>query len=432
MKKTLICAGLLCAVVLLCCQHMAQAKEMNLHDAARVGEITRVRQILEQGTDVNIRDQQQNTPLHVAIYHGKIAVAVFLIHKGADINAYNCYHETPLFYAASQGQKEAAELLLQKGADVNARDASQDTPLFYAASKGKTEVVQLLLQKGAEVNAKDRHNETPLHWASSHGKTEVVTLLIKKGAYARGEKPVNIKGSEVKATTLHDVTTGQNVLKDSITGMVFSFIKGGCFKMGSDKGNKDERPGHTVCVGNFYMGEYEVTQGQWKSIMGNNQSWFTKCGDSCPVENVSWYDAQEFIRRLNIKTGFTKYRLPTEAEWEYAAKAGTESERYGDIGQIAWYDKNSGKQTHEVGQKKPNAWGLYDMLGNVWEWTQDWYGEYPSGLLKDPKGPLSGLTRVVRGGSWHSSAGDTRSAFRISRLPSGTYFAMGFRLVAMN
>jgi formylglycine-generating enzyme required for sulfatase activity len=411
---------------------MAQAKEMKLHDAARRGDILTVRLQLGKGVNVNARDQLQNTPLHIAVYHGKIEVAALLIQTGADVNAYNSSHETPLFYAASQGENAAAELLLQKGADVNARDNPKNTPLFYAVFRGKKEMVLLLLQKGADANAINHNGETPLRWASSHNKKEIAETLVQKGAIISSEKPVGTKRSEVKTTKRNEATSSTNIFKDSNTGMEFVFIKGGCFQMGSNNADMDERPVHTACTSGFYLGRYEVTQGQWKKIMAHNPSKFTSCGDFCPVENVSWNDAQSFIQRLNAKTRSAKYRLPTEEEWEYAARAGTESERYGDIDEIAWYEKNSGQHTHKVGTKVPNAWGLYDMLGNVWEWVQDGYSYYPSDQLKNPVETPSNLYRIARGGSWNSSAEDTRSAFRNSHSQSDRYSAMGFRLVAMN
>jgi formylglycine-generating enzyme required for sulfatase activity len=178
----------------------------------------------------------------------------------------------------------------------------------------------------------------------------------------------------------------------------------------------------------------ELTQGQWERIMGSNPSYFEKYGNDCPVENVSWNDVQEFIRKLNQKEGTDKYRLPTEAEWEYAARscrkaevyAGTSSESA--LGDYAWYDANSGNKTHPVGRKQPNGLGLYDMSGNVWEWCRDWYGNYPSGSVTDPTGPSSGSHRVIRGGSWRVSAGDCRSALRRSVTPGVSYFGVGFRL----
>jgi len=169
------------------------------------------------------------------------------------------------------------------------------------------------------------------------------------------------------------------------------------------KGGTFTRDGSNVTVGDFYICKYEVTQELWEEVMGNNPSEFTE-GENLPVENVSWDDAQEFIRKLNSITG-KKYRLPTEAEWEFAARGGNNSKGYkysgsDDINQVAWYDDNSGNRTYPVGQKAPNELGIYDMSGNVWEWCSDWYGDYPSGAVTNPTGPVNGSNRVFRGGSW--------------------------------
>ncbi|GHU48587.1 hypothetical protein AGMMS50289_25360 [Betaproteobacteria bacterium] len=182
------------------------------------------------------------------------------------------------------------------------------------------------------------------------------------------------------------------------------------------------------------LGKYEVTQGEWEAVMGSNPSKFN--GRSNPVEQVSWDDVQTFIQRLNAKEGTRKYRLPTEAEWEYAARAGTKStysfgDDAGQLGAYAWYHDNSGNQTHPVGQKKPNPWGLYDMHGNVLEWVNDWYDEsyYSRSASNDPAGPSSGRLRVLRGGSWLGSAGFLRSAYRINHFtPDNRYGIIGFRL----
>jgi formylglycine-generating enzyme required for sulfatase activity len=156
--------------------------------------------------------------------------------------------------------------------------------------------------------------------------------------------------------------------------MEFVWIPAGEFMMGSNSGNSDEKPVHGVRITKgFWMGKYEVTQGQWRDVTGRNPSNFEK-GDHYPVERVSWQDVQGFIRRLNARTG-QEFRLPTEAEWEYVCRAGTPGERYGNIDDIAWYDQNSGGSTQPVDRKTPNAFGLYDMLGNVWELVQDWYDE---------------------------------------------------------
>jgi formylglycine-generating enzyme required for sulfatase activity len=221
-------------------------------------------------------------------------------------------------------------------------------------------------------------------------------------------------------------------------GMEFVLIPAGSFQMGADRNfeeaSDDETPQHRVTISRpFYLGKTEVTQAQWTAVMGNNPSKFK--GRTNPVEQVSWDDVQEFIRRLNRKEGTDKYRLPTEAEWEYAARAGTTSAySFGDdasyLGRYAWYDGNSGDRPHPVGQKPPNAWGLHDMHGNVWEWVQDWYdgnyyGRSPS---TDPRGPSSGSSRVYRGGSWIYDAAYCRSANRYSYWPDYRYDNLGFRL----
>jgi len=209
-------------------------------------------------------------------------------------------------------------------------------------------------------------------------------------------------------------------------GMKFVLIPAGSFMMGSDSGDSDEKPVHRVTISRaFQMQTTEVTQGQWRAVMGDNPSEF-KNGDDYPVEHVSWDDAQEFLKRLNQLDPGKNYRLPTEAEWEYACRAGTTGERYGELDAIAWYNNNSGNQTHPVGKKQPNAWGLYDMLGNVWEWCQDRYGSYPAGAVTDPRGPSSGIARVVRGGSC-SGDDNVRCANRGRYFPDDRYLSDGFR-----
>ena len=200
-------------------------------------------------------------------------------------------------------------------------------------------------------------------------------------------------------------------------------------------GQADEKPVHTVCVDDYYIGKYEVTQGQWQSVMGNNPSFFKNCGEKCPVEQVSWNDIQEFIKKLNAKTG-KKYRLPTEAEWEYAARSGGKKEKYAgtssdvELGKYAWYSANSGGSAHPSGQKQPNSLGLYDMTGNVWEWCQDWYGEkyYSQSTRKNPSGPQSGTRRVLRGGAWLFEPAGIRAATRYGLTPASRSDLYGFRL----
>ena len=214
-------------------------------------------------------------------------------------------------------------------------------------------------------------------------------------------------------------------------GMEFAWVPAGEFRMGSTSAEAgyDEHPVTRVRISRgYWLGKYEVTQDQWQAVMGTNPSEFSGCG-RCPVETVSWDDAQAFIRQLNARGGGAWYRLPTEAEWEYAARAGTIGDRYGNLDSIAWHDANSGDRTHPVAQKMPNAWGLHDMLGNVSEWVQDWYGGYPGGSMTDPTGPVSGSTRVLRGGGWISYARYCRAAARYGSSPGGRNNSLGLRLL---
>ena len=217
------------------------------------------------------------------------------------------------------------------------------------------------------------------------------------------------------------------------------FVRGGCFRMGDTfgDGNLNERPVHKVCLDDFYIGKYDVTQGQWRAVMGENASYSEHFEDDYPVQRASWNDVQEFIRKLNEESG-QKYRLPTEAEWEYAARSGGKQEEWpgtnnrAKLGDYAWYKANSGYHMHPVGRKKPNGLGLYDMAGNVWQWVQDWYGKnyYAKGAeTKNPSGPADGKYKVLRGGSWSNGARSLRASMRSKSEPSWKYFdSFGFRL----
>jgi formylglycine-generating enzyme required for sulfatase activity len=219
-------------------------------------------------------------------------------------------------------------------------------------------------------------------------------------------------------------------------GMEFILIEAGSFQMGSDgsdeNGYKDETPQHMVAISKpFYLGKFEVTQSQWEAVMGENPSEFK--GNDNPVEKVSWDDAQAFISKLNEKEGTTAYRLPTEAEWEYAARAGTSTAySFGDdpkeLADYAWYGDNSRGATRPVGTKKPNPWGLYDVYGNVYEWVGDRYGGYAASSATDPKGSLMGSSRVIRGGSWDSDVGHCQSTRRGHNEQPFEYNTLGFRL----
>ncbi len=244
--------------------------------------------------------------------------------------------------------------------------------------------------------------------------------------------------SNIDHFTINSLPTYTNSL-----GQVFVLLPPGTFIMGSpldEPGrDKDETQHQVTLTQSFYMQTTEVTQAQWEAVMGSNPSYFSGCA-SCPVENISWNDVQNYIAQINLR-GEGTYGLPTEAQWEYAVRAGTttafpngeitETECKADphLVAIGWYCYNSEYITNPVGLKSPNAWGLYDISGNVWEWCQDWYAGYPSGPVIDPAGPSSGAARVARGGHWLSYARNCRSAYRTGSEPSIHHSYFGVRLL---
>ncbi len=261
-----------------------------------------------------------------------------------------------------------------------------------------------------------------------------------------GEKRRREEEEEEEEALLHGAATVQNAVSKqqawarklgvetsftSPTAIKFMLVPAGTFTMGSKK-SSDATPHQVTLSKPFYLGKYQVTQAQWKVVMGNTPSNFK--GATRPVEQVSWKDCQEFIKKLNAKERTNKYRLPTEAEREYACRAGsTTTFCFGDdkgrLGEYAWFNNNSGDETHPVGQKKPNTWKIHDMHGNVWEWCQDWwYGSYPKNAVTDPVGPGQGSIRVIRGGGWDDPAEYCSAAFRDGGHPGNRYDFLGFRL----
>jgi formylglycine-generating enzyme required for sulfatase activity len=237
-----------------------------------------------------------------------------------------------------------------------------------------------------------------------------VNQSIAQDTYQKSKRKKKNKSSIV-------VPTVSQAFLDSIReNMVW--VTGGSFVMGNNISEPDERPAYEVVIDGFAISRYPVTQRQWMVIMERNPSDFPGC-DQCPVDKVSWDDAQVFIQKLNVLTG-KKYTLPTEAEWEYAAKGGRDAPgnfRYAgsdDIDSVGWYAGNSGRMPHPVGQKKPNELGLYDMTGNVWEWCQDWYAKfyYEQNESNNPQGPSSGSGRVRRGGSWYTQSTNCKTSTR--------------------
>jgi formylglycine-generating enzyme len=227
--------------------------------------------------------------------------------------------------------------------------------------------------------------------------------------------------TQIKFLIFEDVPTSE-----------MTFVKGGTFKMGSHE-NEREKPIHDVTLDDYWIGTYPVTQILWKKIMnGQNPSNFI--GDLRPIEQVSWEDIDlGFLPALNNMTG-KNFRLPTEAEWEYAAKGG--HHRWGNfkdaiinkLDEVGWIDENSHQHTNPVGQKAPNPLGLYDIIGNVWEWCSDWYSEYSSDAVENPKGAETGSFHVFRGDSWHNSAQTCRCTYRSFHRPEHRNYSIGFRL----
>jgi formylglycine-generating enzyme required for sulfatase activity len=275
-------------------------------------------------------------------------------------------------------------------------------------------------------------------WSSSDDSKATVSgtgLVTGMGA---GAATITATCEAKSGTAAITVTSGDTGLGIGFGSEQFAEIPAGTFQMGDITGNgfSFESPVHTVNITKqFYMQRTEVTQGQWRAVMGNDPSHFKSCGDTCPVELVNWNDVQDFLTTLNAQDPGKSYRLPTEAEWEYAARAGTTGEYggTGDLEDMGWYGDwlgNARSMTHPAAEKQPNDWGLYDMHGNVWEWVQDWYSATYYGVSPpdDPTGPPTGTKRGLRGGSWRDSAYASRSARRLWADPTLYNTSYGFRL----
>ena len=263
--------------------------------------------------------------------------------------------------------------------------------------------------------------------------TRYLTRVGRAGEFYREALALLNDAESAKATSIEAAAeaarrpAGESRVFD---GMEFVWVPAGEFRMGSKSSEafSNEQPVTQVRISRgFWLGQHEVTQAEWQGVMGTNPSRFNECGMDCPADSVSWGDTQEFIANLNEIEGAGRYRLPTEAEWEYAARAGTTGVRYGNVDAIAWHDAPGA--THPVGQKAPNAWGLYDMLGNVEEWVADWYGDYPGGVVTDPPGPGAGSYRLHRGSSWANPARDVRASHRSYNRPVTRSMTTGFRLL---
>ncbi len=308
-------------------------------------------------------------------------------------------------------------------------------------AEGKNTELNEILSNGRPISINSTPSGTDLYIDNQH-----VGLTPYSGSLSFGSHTIRIEQGNKKAEKIVEIIQSGGETNFNMSFGLISFtetvksvsfemvaVKGGTFLMGSNEGEDDEKPVHSVTVSDFYIGKTEVTQALWVAVMGNNPS--NKKGDKFPVENVSWNDCQQFITRLN-QLNSKKYRLPTEAEWEYAAGggasnrtkwAGTNDEN--SLRNFALFSSNSGRETQQVTNKQPNALGIYDMSGNVWEWCLDLHGSYPITTLNNPTGSSTGSYRVIRGGSWDSYSQRCRSTFRNPSSPSNFSNSIGFRLV---
>jgi len=260
-----------------------------------------------------------------------------------------------------------------------------------------------------------------------------VFMLVLESVNAQG---TTMKNNAAFVKIIEQDTMGRLTvfINDSVN---FEMIKipGGTFNMGSESGYSNEKPVHKVMLDTYYIGTFEVTQKLWFAVIGENNSHFKNYSD-CPVEMITFSDATHFIEVLNRETGLS-FRLPTEAEWEYAASGGAEGKRTrysgsNKIDDVAWYERNSESRTHSVGSKAANSSGIYDMSGNVYEWTQDWVGRYKSRLQLNPSGSEHGKLKVVRGGCWYDTRDGCRISCRVEMAPNAKNGCLGMRLVHSN
>ncbi len=435
-----------------------------LHHAVYAGHEELAKWLLDRGAHVNHGDVEGYRPLHVAVLHGRNRLVELLLDNGADAQTRNDDGDTCLIHAAQAGHHQIAPMLLDKGASIDARSASTGrTALFYALRD--LEVLQLLIQRGADLNAEDRGGVTSLSLAVERGLSDAADILRQHGA--KVSVPSALRTSLPKF---------QADLANSI-GMMFRRIEPGKFTMGSpqqETGRSEHEQQHEVTLTkSYFIAVSEVTREQFQMFItesghqpyskGDQQtirlpggaqlsqevdlSWESPGIEQAPGHPavlVSWLDAVAFCRWLGRREG-KAYRLPTEAEWEYACRAGTSSPYYNghtleDLKKSAWCNYRSGsllgialgtanKGTQAVGSFQPNAWGLYDMHGNVHEWTGERFGTFSAAAATDPVGPQEGDKRVHRGGSWSSKPASCRSAYRDGADPKSGYPDVGFRVV---
>jgi len=371
-----------------------------LHYGARIGAIDLCKDLLSKGLDINLRDKNGRTPLYYAVQMNNKKTAFFLISKGADVKTKDIYEQNLLHIV---NNSELAELFLLKKVDINARDNKGNTPLHYAGFYKNNNIAEMLVYYGANGNIKNYNGELPLYQPS--------------------------KGDYHKEIFFPDMV----------------FIKGGTFNMGSS-----QKTSLKVQVSSFYIGKYEVKNKEYWSYDPDHRARAEDpSSENFPAGGVSWFDAVKYCNWLSLQKGLqvcyvihgsdvkidisrNGYRLPTEAEWEYACRGGTKTSYYWGNnlnGDYCWSRENSGLNVQPVGQKKPNKFGLYDMAGSVYEWCNDVYGSYQQGFLKDPIIIQPGNYRVCRGGNYLNSGDFCKSYYRHNMDPNEKEQGTGFRIV---
>ena len=454
-----------------------------LHEAAARNNHEKAGALLRRGADPNVKDQEGLTPLHYAAKQGARETArktvEVLLRGGAKPYVKDQEGLMPLHYAAEQNARETAWLLLKAGSAVNPKDNRGRTPLHHAAWNDAHQTVEVLLDAGAAPNAKDEGGFTPLDYAAEQDAHQTVKVLLDAGAeqplafyptsfsdrpavkvlldagaeQQRRDQAALEKQHREQAALAEERKSGKVVSLPGGVSMTFVWIEPGVFQMGSpdtEAGREGpEGPVHEVSISaGFWLGQYAVTQGQWESVL-RDRPWSGKPryydvveNSSHPAVYISWDDVQRFIAQLNALAGASLYRLPSEAEWEYACRAGTSTrwsfgDDEGQLTHYAWYRDNAwyvGEQyAHAVGLKRPNPWGLYDMHGNVREWVQDRYEHnrdyYNFSPRVDPPGPSSGSYRVIRGGDVDAPARRVRSAYRGREGHGCRHARIGVRLL---
>ena len=389
-----------------------------------------------------VTKQSQNLTIEPTPIYGSLDVITEPIFANVTING-KSYGDTPL---------SIEKMLIGDYEVVISKDGCASVTKRVSITEGTQSTIEATLPQGREMTIRsDASGDDVIVDGTKVGVTPLTTNLAfgkhtielhRAGKTTKADVNITTSGKEKEIVLAFGlmprwsakVTASQKaVLQKLIDSMVK--VEGGAFTMGatSEQGSdasNDEYPAHQVTLLDYMICKTEVTQELWQAVMGSNPSKFK--GDNLPVERVSWNDCQEFIKKLNSLTGLN-FRLPTEAEWEYAARGGNKSKGYkysgsNDIGSVAWYWDNSPYKIHAVATKSPNELGLYDMSGNVWEWCSDWYGDYSIGSQTNPKGPSSGSRRVCRGGSCFRDAGICRVSSRVSGIPDEGGINMGLRL----